>query len=257
MVSLRVKTQPICEPISLGLLKNHLYLSTSLDDDILTVYLQAAREQIEAWTNRSFIKKTYEMRMAWLPLFDYRQQGYVSGTVPNPGWYNGLWVADSLKIKLYRPNLIPGTSKIVYNDLSGNAQTLLETENDYQVNPYSEPPIILPKSGTFWPWTRYSDPNAVTITYDSQSGDEVAIQAALTTFRNTSPAPNDAAVLAKEIELRQDAVPGWAKLAILMLSAHSFEHREAVTEMKLSECPMGVYNIISAFCVEDFAPTKG
>jgi len=244
-VSLRIKTQPICEPVSKDLLKNQLYLSTSLDDSLLDVYIQAAREYIEGFTNRSFIKKTYEMRLAWLPLFDYRQQGYVTGNAPTPGWYNGLWVADSLKIKLYRPNLVPGSSRMTCIDLNGGSNNLVGA-TDYQEGAYSEPAILLPKPGLFWPWTQYSNPEAVVITYDASCADEAAITAAL----ETSP-PGD------EIALRQAAVPGWAKLAILMLAAHFFEHREAVTDLKLSELPLGIKNIISMYLCEDFCPTRG
>jgi hypothetical protein len=256
MVSLRIKTQPICEPVSVDLLKSQLYLTTDLDDALLAVYIQAAREYIEGWTNRSFIRKTYEMRASWLPLFDYRMQGWVTGNAPSPGWYNGLWVADSLKFKLYRTYLIPGTSQIQYVDLNSELQTMtpvastnIQSANvvtNYQEGCYSDPSILLPLPGSFWPWTQYSTPEAVIITYDASQADEAAIDAAL----EASP-PGD------EVALRQAAVPGWAQLAILMLAAHFFEHREAVTDLKLEECPLGVKNIISMYTVEDFCPTRG
>jgi len=246
LVSLKVTTQPVCEPVSLDTVKNHLKVSYSDDDSLIAIYIQAAREWCESYVNRSFIKKTYQMTLAWLPLFDYRQQGSGQGTAPNPGWYNGLWVADSLKIKLLRPNLIPGSSTIAYADLSGNTQTLHESNNDYQVNPYSEPSLIMPKSGVFWPWTQYSNPTAVKITYDAGSGDETAIQAAI----HGSPAVS-------EVTARQAAVPGWVKLAILQLVGHWYEHRESVSELNLKEVPLGIKNIIGMYCVDDFAPTNG
>ena len=244
-VSLKIKTQPICEPISRDLLKKQLYLSTNLDDDLLDVYIAAAREHIEGWTNRSFIKKTYQMTLDWLPLFDYRMQGWVTGNAPSPGWYNGLWVADSLKIKLYRSNLIPGTSTIDFTDLNGQTQHMVGG-TDYQEGPNSDPSRLLPLTGKFWPWTQYSTLESVKVTYDSSCADEAAIQAAMV----ASP-PVD------EITARQAACPGWAKLSILMLAAHFFEHREAVTEMKLEELPLGIYNLISMYTVEDFCPTRG
>jgi len=246
MVSLKVLTPAICQPITLDLLKSQLYLSTSLDDALLTTHIQAATDLIEAWTNRSFIKKEYQMTLAWLPLFDYRMQGYVQGTAPNPGWFNGLWTADSMKIKLYRANLIEGSSQIVYKDLNGNSQTLSETTPDYQVNPWSEPALILPLSGTFWPWTQYSNPTAVKITYEASCADETAVEALI----NGSPAVAEATA-------RQSLVPGWAQMAILQLAAHFYEHREAVTDLRLTEIPLGVSNIIAPFVVEDFCPTKG
>jgi len=246
MVSLKVKAQPICEPVDLSTVKNHLKVPYDDDDALISLYIQAAREWCESYVNRSFIKKTYQMTLSWLPLFDYRMQGWAAGTAPNPGWYNGLWVADSLKIKLFRPNLIPGSSTIKYIDLNGNQQTLRESDNDYQVNAFSEPALILPNSGVFWPWTQYNNPTAVTITYDAQSGDETAIQEAI----HGSPAVSETAA-------RQAAVPGWAKLAILHLVAHWYENRQSVSELNLREVPLGIKNILAMYCVEDFAPTNG
>ena len=246
MVSLRIKTQPICEPVDLATMKDHLRVSIDDDDALITVYMQAAREWCESYTNRSFIKKTYEMRLAWLPLFDYRQQGYVSGNAPNPGWYNGLWVADSLKIKLLRPNLIPGSSKIVYADLNGNDQTM-NAVTDYQEGAYNEPAILTTLSGLFWPWTQYNNPNAVVITYDAGMGDEEEIQAAI--GQGSPPAT--------ETEVRQAAVPGWVKAAIMQMTAHLYEHREAVTELRLQEAALGLQTLLGMYIVDDFSPTRG
>ena len=226
-------------------MKNHLKVPYNDDDALITVYIQAAREWLESYLNRSFIKKTYAMTLAWLPLFDYRMQGWVSGTAPNPGWYNGLWVADSLKIKLYRPYLVPGSSVITYIDLNGNQQTLREG-TDYFSNAYSEPSQLVPQTNTFWPWTQYNNPTAVTITYDAQSGDETAIQAQI----HGSPAVS-------EITARQAAVPGWAKLAIMMLVGHWYENRLAVSELNLKEVPLGIKNIVGMYTVDDFSPTAG
>jgi len=114
------------------------------------------------------------------------------------------------------------------------------------VNPFSEPALILPLSGTFWPWTQYSNPTAVTITYDASCADETAVEALI----SGSPALS-------ETTARQSLVPGWAQEAILQLAAHFYEHREAVTDLKLSEMPLGVQNIIAPYVVEDFCPTKG
>jgi hypothetical protein len=256
MVSLRVVTQPICEPVPLAQMKQHLRVSIDDDDTLISVYMQAAREWCESYTNRSFIKKTYEMRLAWLPLFDYRQQGYVTGNAPNPGWYNGLWVADSLKIKLLRPNLIPGSSQIVYQDLNGNPQTMVGV-TDYQEGAYSEPAILTTLSGLFWPWTQYNNPNAAVITYDAGMGDEAAIQAALAVFNAGSPPPTEEESLAEEISLRQAAIPGWVQAAIMHMTAHLYEHREAVSEIALKEAALGLQSLLGMYMVDDFSPTRG
>jgi len=256
MVSLRVVSPPICEPVPLELMKQHLRVDIDDDDILITAYMQAAREWCESYVNRSFIKKTYEMRLAWLPLFDYRQQGYVSGNAPNPGWYNGLWVADSLKIKLLRPNLVPGSSQIVYQDLNGNEQTMNGVE-DYQEGAYSEPAILTTLSGLFWPWTQYNNPNAAVITYDAGMGDEAVIQELLAEFNASSPPPSEEESLDEEISLRQAVIPGWVQAALMQMTARLYEHREAVTELRLQEAALGLQSLMGMYMVEDFSPTRG
>lgn len=246
MVSLRIVTQPVCEPVSLDLMKQHLRVDIDDDDILITAYMQAAREWCESYTNRSFIKKTYEMRLAWLPLFDYRQQGYVSGNAPNPGWYNGLWVADSLKIKLLRPNLIPGSSQIVYADLNGDEQTM-NAVTDYQEGAYSEPAILTTLSGLFWPWTQYNNPNAVIITYDAGMGDEEAIQAAI----------GEGSPPATEAEVRQAAIPGWVQASIMQMTANLYEIRQPLSEVRLQEAAFGLRNLLGMYIVDDYSPTRG
>src|SRR5581483_9760173 len=189
-------------------------------------------------------------------LFDYRLQGYSEGSAPRPSYYNGLWWADSLKIKLLVPPLIPGSSTITYVAEDGTEQ-VLEAGTDYQEDAYTKPARLYPNSGAFWPWIKFNTPCSVKITYDAGMGDEAALQTVLTAYKNGSPAPSNDQVLAREIALRQAVVPGYVKAAILLLVGHMYEHREEVSELRLTQIPMGVERLLSMYAVVEFAHTKG
>lgn len=107
-------------------------------------------------------------------------------------------------IELPRPRAVSITT-LTYIDDAGVQQTLAS----YQLDTESEPGRLLPAYGASWPSTR-CQPNAVQITYVAGF---------------TSAA----------------VVPQTIKLAILMLVAHWYAHRESVTEEgNLSETPQAV-----------------
>lgn len=97
-------------------------------------------------------------------------------------------------------------TSITYYDAAGDLQTL--SSDDYQVDTDAEPGRIIPEPGEVWPTTEHGRLQAVTITYKAGFGD----------------AATD--------------VPQSLKQAIMMLTAHYYEHREALTEVQIRELPL-------------------
>jgi len=238
----------MCPAVALDIIKNHLRVSVDNDDALIAIYAMAAEEWVEGYTGLSFIKKTYEQRHDWFPLYDSRQNTFVESAGRNPSYYQGLWFVDSMKIKTLVSPIIPGTTTIDYIGVDGTPQTQLTTSTpDFQEDPYSRPSRLLPLSGNWWPWVEFNKANSLTITFDASVADETAIQAAIA----GSPPVDEATA-------RQAAVPGWAQAAILLLAAHWYEHREEVSELStLKQIPMGVQTLLGMFAINDFCPTKG
>lgn len=107
------------------------------------------------------------------------------------------------------PPLVSVTS-IVYVDTDGDDQTLASA--NYRVDAVTEPGRITVAYGLSWPSIR-SVTNAVTITYEAGYGTAAAV-------------PDD------------------VKAAIRLLVGHLFEHREAVSEIKLDIVPIAVKSLL-------------
>lgn len=54
-------TSPEQEPVSLALLKQQVRVDSDAEDELLTLLVQAAREQVEAYTGRYFAAQTLEL----------------------------------------------------------------------------------------------------------------------------------------------------------------------------------------------------
>ena len=107
------------------------------------------------------------------------------------------------------PPLISVTS-IVYIDLDGVSQTLAASE--YRVDTITEPGRITEAYECTWPDTR-TITNAVTINYVAGYGTAAA-------------------------------VPDEVKAAIKLMAGHLYEHREAVSEIKMEKVPMSVMHLL-------------
>jgi len=128
--------------------------------------------------------------------------------------------SDPDVIYLPRPPLQSITS-IQHVDADGDTQTLAAA--NYDVDTTSEPGRVKPSYGNVWPTTR-AQMNAVTIVYAAGYGDD----------------PAD--------------VPEDTREAIMMLAKHMWDNREAVTELKLTEVPMGVSFLLDPVSAERVLP---
>jgi Phage gp6-like head-tail connector protein len=245
MSSLRIKTPGMCPAVDLQTLKNQCRVEIDNDDALLTIYSNAAELWVEGYLGISLIKKTYEQRHDWFPLYDSRQNTYVESAGRNPSYYQGLWFADSMKIKTLVSPIVPGTTTIDYTGVDGQPGTQLVANTDFQEDPYSKPSRLLPLSGNWWPWVQFNTANSVVITFEASIADETLIQEAIA---------NDSV---DEATARQAAIPGWITVCILRIAADLYERREEVTELNLKEVPFGVQNLLGMFAVNDFCPTVG
>ena len=114
-----------------------------------------------------------------------------------------------LVIRPKYPPLISVTS-IVYVDTEGTEQTLASTE--YRVDTITEPGRITVAHEVTWPDTR-AVTNAVTITYVAGYGTEAK-------------------------------VPDEVKASIRLMVAHLYEHREAVSEIKMEMVPLSARHLL-------------
>ena len=115
-----------------------------------------------------------------------------------------------------RPPL-QSVSSIQYVDTGGETQTL--STDDYTVVTSTLPGRIYPAYGVSWPSTR-EVPEAVTVTYVAGFGDA-------------------------------GDVPEMLKTAIRLLVAHWYEHREATTETRIEDLPLGLQSILWLYRVPE------
>jgi uncharacterized phiE125 gp8 family phage protein len=130
----KVTTGPAIEPIDIDdIAKLDLKVDDTVEDDLIEILIQAARESVENRTNRSLITQTREVRLDWFPSSD---------TIILP---NGP---------------VQSVTSIQYYDDNNDLTTL--SNNDYWVDINSTIPRIVIKN--YWP-SSYSRPNAVIIIY--------------------------------------------------------------------------------------------
>lgn len=132
---------PEVEPIDLqDIGKLHIKIDSSdLEDDLLSIYIQAAREIIEEKTGRSFITQSRRIKLDHFPTC-----GYIRLT--------------------HGP--VQEVTAIKYYDAAETEQTL--SSSDYWIDLDSPIPRIIVKNS--WPET-YCRPNAVSVEYTAGYGD--------------------------------------------------------------------------------------
>lgn len=153
-----VTVPPAVEPIQRDeLVKLDLKLSDdTIEDDLLDIYIQAAREYVEDITGRSLITQTRVVKLDYFPPAPYGAlEVYFES--PEPWWptitlTHGRVQDDSVVIK--------------YFDTDDVEQTLSTSE--YWVDTHGDIARVIAKNT--WPNT-YCRPNAVTIEYVAGYGD--------------------------------------------------------------------------------------
>ncbi len=149
---LTVTSEPNSEPVPTADALAHLRVDDSLENDYITALVAAARQHVEARTNRALVTQTLQMTLDYFPgvansILDL--QGEVVGHGHDPA------------IRLPR-SPVQSVNSITYIDDAGTTQTLAASK--YDVDTSSIVPRITPAYGEVWPITR-PIPNAVTVEF--------------------------------------------------------------------------------------------
>ncbi|HZP33964.1 MAG TPA: head-tail connector protein [Candidatus Acidoferrales bacterium] len=117
MSALVIETPPAIEPVSLELAKTHLRvtLDDEDNDELIALYIQAARENVEDFCGRSLIDKGYRQSLDAFPYFVdtmMSQLAYPPSYYALPRYSTTLWNYSQM-MKLWRSPLRKIT-KIVY-----------------------------------------------------------------------------------------------------------------------------------------------
>lgn len=142
----KIQSAPSVEPVSSTEAKLHLKIDSDTTDDNLIAYLiQAAREQVESYTNRALISQTWDLSLDEFP---------------------DNTTSDGYDIVLSKSPVASITS-ITYKDTDGASQTLASSV--YGLDTYNEPNHIYLKYGQSWPST-YDETGAITIRFTAGYG---------------------------------------------------------------------------------------
>lgn len=151
---LSLVTPPTEEPVSVSLAKQQARILTSDDNELVSLYIKAARQYCETFTRRQFCTATWNLSLDGFPPFDRSDCAPLA-------WHRHLGEHHARMITL---PLCPvqSVSSIKYLDLTGTLQTL--DPSAYYVDSSREPVRIVPTPGSSWPAT-YCVPGAVTVQF--------------------------------------------------------------------------------------------
>jgi hypothetical protein len=295
--SLQVEIAPALEPVSLTLTKKHLRVTTCEDDDLIGVYIMAARELAEVYTSRSFITKGYRQDFDSFPYFiDAAQttQAYPPSYASLPRYATTQWNYSQM-IKLYVSPLI-AVSRIEYltpagewlellpalfpwfpeeeyvvgdqiQDVNGNTQTVTAATPDSEDGTSS--------SGTSTPawsategqttqddalvWTCGPPAPAGDFLVDADSEPPRLFPNPGQTWPAVQYAPHAVRIhfTAGYGNTPASPIPGTVKVAVLMSVANFYENRENVTAADMKVIPNHFEDLLWSIRVIDLAPTPG
>lgn len=115
---------PEAEPVTLAQAKRHLRIDHDEEDDLIRMWIQAAREYCETHCQRRFVTQTVVVKLcSW------------------PG-------SQVICLDMFGANDITAVT-IEYLDINGDEQTLSTTQ--YQTEFAHQPPLIVAASGVTWP----------------------------------------------------------------------------------------------------------
>ncbi len=212
---LSITSQPSVEPVTLAQAKAHLRITIDDDDAYISALVTAARQKCESHLDRSFITTGWRQTLDGFPgqfsrfspalgTFAQGSYGYgmgaLFGTIPER-----LLAGTGEPIVVPKARLI-AVSSFTYLDPNTQVRTTLDPSL-YTVEP-GDGGRISPSYMHVWP-TGLVYPGSVVIDLTMGYG----------------PDPSD--------------VPATVAQAILLLVGHLYENREAVSEVAMSELPMG------------------
>lgn len=126
-------TPPTLEPVTLQEAKDHLRVTTTDEDALISELITSARQQAETFLRRALLTQTWALYL------------------------------DSFPDQIELPNSpVQSVTSIKYIDVDGVEQTLSTLQ--YDVHTQNEPALIVPAYGKTWPSIR-SQLNAITVEF--------------------------------------------------------------------------------------------
>ena len=146
-MGLKVITEPATEPVTLIEASLFIRYTQSLQNDVITALITAARRYVESWTNRTLVTTTYEYYVE-----DFSRCSPQEIQIPK--------------------STINSITSITYIDGNGDTQTLENTVYGFDnVSPINTV-FLLPTQS--WPDVQ-TQPNAVKITFPAGYGNAAAV----------------------------------------------------------------------------------
>jgi len=135
-MAIKIKTEPVKEPVTLAEVKSHLRVEVTDDDDLIGLLILTARCHAENICSRALITQTWQM-------------------------FSDAFPSSGKEIRIPLPPLASIVS-ITYIDIDGETQTLAASK--YTVDANSEPARVKEAYNETWPATR-EIMNAVTVEF--------------------------------------------------------------------------------------------
>ncbi|KVE27737.1 hypothetical protein WI93_11925 [Burkholderia vietnamiensis] len=179
-MGIRLTQAPAEEPVTLEEAKLHLRVIDSSEDTLISLLISAARVHAEIVCRRVFVTQKWDLFLDAFPFYTY--YGVIPGYVPvdqlPAAWMTMRNYAVRFrgsKIDIPFPRL-QSVDAVKYIDALGVQQTM--DSSLYVVDNVSEPGVLTPKTGTYWPDT-LNTTNAVQISFTAGYGDAADVPAGI------------------------------------------------------------------------------
>ena len=162
----KVTVPPVVFPVSVATVKQYLKITTSINDDLIEIFIGAATDFAEKFTRRDFITRTYETFRDFFS--DSVSEGYYTfGGIPSLG-SGGITGGGNIGFEIRR-SVLKSVEKIEY--LSSGVLTTVPDSTYYNTleTDYSE---VLTVDGSDWPEDADTRLQAITITFKTGFGDD-------------------------------------------------------------------------------------
>jgi hypothetical protein len=141
MQTLTTTVLPTDEPVTLAEAKTHLRIDHNDEDQLIQLWIRAAREYAESYTGRRFVTQTVTVKL----------DGFPNAT----GDYDFIGTDGPILLDGFGPgdlSTVGADTVITYYDLTGTLQTLSSTL--YQTDYTENPPVLAPIPYGLWPYTQ-------------------------------------------------------------------------------------------------------
>lgn len=293
MAAIQIEIPPACEPVSLAMVKSQLNVCGADDDDLISLYLQAAREQIEVFLARSLINKGYRQSFDFFPYFtDTTQQ-----MAYPPAFYSLPRYSTTLSSQMYTQMMKLSYSRLVRVDRISYLSSEDSVRHDLLPAPFAWEPGIEYAVGDQREDSNGNLQEVVEAAGDCLSGSAAPAWATTEGATTTDyslvwecqgsaptggfvydadsepprvfplPGQNWPSVLyvSNAVQIHYTAgygddpkdVPGLAKVGIVQTVASWYANREPVSSAQMREIPGHLQDFLWSLRVLDLAPTRG